>query len=143
MSYQVLYTILPDLLDGNPFSESLDLQVAGESARVLGSGGLQVPAEMQHLVEVLTNAWRLLSDCQLHPEISSQLVGYLFFFINASLFNSLMERGTSVSVPRVYLLAGTQTDRLFTVTTLLPSGSQETWQWLQNLFLSIVPNSED
>uniref|UniRef100_A0A3Q3W3Z8 Uncharacterized protein n=1 Tax=Mola mola TaxID=94237 RepID=A0A3Q3W3Z8_MOLML len=43
---------------------------------------------------ILTNTWTLLSDCQLHPEISSQLVGYLFFFINASLFNSLMERGS-------------------------------------------------
>lgn len=103
MSYQVLYPILPDLLDGNPFRESPDLQVTGESARVLGSGGLQVPAEMEHLVEVLTDAWRLLSDCQLHPEISSQLVGYLFFFINASLFNSLMERGSSASVPTEYI----------------------------------------
>lgn len=99
MSYQVLYPILPNLLDSNPFRESPDLQVTGENARVLASGGPQVPAEMQHLVEVLTETWRLLSDCQLHPEISSQLVGYLFFFINASLFNSLMERGTSVSVP--------------------------------------------
>lgn len=98
MFYQVLYPILPDLLDCNPFRESPDLQVTDESARVLGSGGLQVPCEIQHLVEVLTNTWRLLSDCQLHPEISSQLIGYLFYFINASLFNSLMERGTNASV---------------------------------------------
>lgn len=100
MSYQVLYPILPDLLDCNPFRENPGLQVTGESARVLGNGGLQVPGEIQHLVEVLTDTWRLLSDCQLHPEISSQLIGYLFYFINASLFNSLMERGTSASVPR-------------------------------------------
>ncbi|XP_070847159.1 ras-associating and dilute domain-containing protein-like, partial [Chaetodon trifascialis] len=88
---KVLYPILPDLLDCNPFRESTDLQL---TARVLGSGGLQVPREIQHLVEVLTNTWRLLSDFQLHPEISSQLIGYLFYFINASLFNSLMERGS-------------------------------------------------
>uniref|UniRef100_A0A3Q3N7Q2 Uncharacterized protein n=1 Tax=Labrus bergylta TaxID=56723 RepID=A0A3Q3N7Q2_9LABR len=44
-------------------------------------------------LEVLTETWKLLSDCQLHAEISSQLIGYLFYFINASLFNSLMERG--------------------------------------------------
>ncbi len=98
MSYQVLYPILPDLLDCNPFRKCPDLQVTVESVRVLGVVGLQVPDEMQHLVEVLTDTWSLLSDCQLHPEISSQLVGYLFYFINASLFNSLMERGTSLSV---------------------------------------------
>lgn len=47
------------------------------------------------MVEVLTESWTLLSDCQVHVEISSQLIGYLFYFINASLFNSLMERGIS------------------------------------------------
>lgn len=97
-SYQVLYPILPDLLDCNPFRESPDLQMTRGSAQVLSSVGLQVPAEIQHLVEVLTDTRRLLSDCQLHPEISSQLIGYLFYFINASLFNSLMERGNSASV---------------------------------------------
>ncbi|KAL7373148.1 hypothetical protein ABVT39_028345 [Epinephelus coioides] len=91
---KVLYPVLPGLLDCNPFRESPDLQVTGGSARVLGSSGLQVPGEIQHLVDVLTESWRLLCDCQLHPEISSQLIGYLFYFINASLFNSLMERGS-------------------------------------------------
>ncbi|XP_044034960.1 ras-associating and dilute domain-containing protein isoform X2 [Siniperca chuatsi] len=91
---KALYPILPGLLDCNPFRESAELQVIGESARVLGGGGLQVPGEIQHLVVVLTETRRLLSDCQLHPEISSQLIGYLFYFINASLFNSLMERGS-------------------------------------------------
>nr|XP_046232941.1 ras-associating and dilute domain-containing protein isoform X2 [Scatophagus argus] len=90
---KVLYPILPELLVCNPFSETSGLQVSGESAGVLGNGGLHVPGEIQHLVGVLTDTWRLLSDCQLHPEISSQLIGYLFYFINASLFNSLMERG--------------------------------------------------
>uniref|UniRef100_A0A671VJ27 Si:ch211-176g6.2 n=1 Tax=Sparus aurata TaxID=8175 RepID=A0A671VJ27_SPAAU len=77
---KVLYPILPDLLDCNPFRESPDLRMTRGS--------------IQHLVEVLTDTRRLLSDCQLHPEISSQLMGYLFYFINASLFNSLMERGS-------------------------------------------------
>lgn len=93
-SHKVLYPVLPGLLDCDPFRESPDLQVPGESAPVLGSGALQVPGEIQHLVDVLSDTWRLLCDCQLHPEISSQLIGYLFYFINASLFNSLMERGT-------------------------------------------------
>uniref|UniRef100_A0A671VJ33 Si:ch211-176g6.2 n=1 Tax=Sparus aurata TaxID=8175 RepID=A0A671VJ33_SPAAU len=91
---KVLYPILPDLLDCNPFRESPDLRMTRGSAQVLSSVGLQVPVEIQHLVEVLTDTRRLLSDCQLHPEISSQLMGYLFYFINASLFNSLMERGS-------------------------------------------------
>ncbi|XP_039991396.1 ras-associating and dilute domain-containing protein [Xiphias gladius] len=86
---KVLYPILPGLLDCNPFRES-----PGESARVLGSSGLQVPGEIQQVVEVLNEAWILFSDCQLHPEISSQLIGYLFYFVNASLVNSLMERGS-------------------------------------------------
>uniref|UniRef100_A0A3P9B9I2 Dilute domain-containing protein n=1 Tax=Maylandia zebra TaxID=106582 RepID=A0A3P9B9I2_9CICH len=55
---------------------------------------LQVPGEIQQVVEVLTECLTLVSDCQVHPEISSQLISYLFYFINASLFNSLMERGT-------------------------------------------------
>uniref|UniRef100_A0A3B4UA66 Ras-associating and dilute domain-containing protein-like n=1 Tax=Seriola dumerili TaxID=41447 RepID=A0A3B4UA66_SERDU len=80
---KVLYPILPGLLDCNPFRES-----PGES-----SSGPQVPAEIQQVVEVLNETWVLLSDCQLHPEISSQLIGYVFYFINASLVNSLMERG--------------------------------------------------
>ncbi|XP_042363905.1 ras-associating and dilute domain-containing protein-like [Plectropomus leopardus] len=91
---KVLYPVLPGLLDCNPFRESPDLQVTGDSARVVGGGGLQVPGEIQHLVDVLSESWRLLCDCQLHPEISSQLIGYLFYFINASLFNLLMERGS-------------------------------------------------
>uniref|UniRef100_A0A3B5B9K1 Ras-associating and dilute domain-containing protein-like n=1 Tax=Stegastes partitus TaxID=144197 RepID=A0A3B5B9K1_9TELE len=73
---KVLYPILPGLLDCNPFRGSHE-----------GAGESQV-------VEVLTESWTLLSDCQLHPEVSSQLIGYLFYFINASLFNSLMERGS-------------------------------------------------
>ena len=99
LSYQVLYPILPGLLDCNPFRENPDRQGNGESARVLGTSGLQVPGEIQQVVEVLNEAWILLSDCQLHPEISSQLVGYLFYFINASLVNSLMERGTGAREP--------------------------------------------
>ncbi|XP_034564590.1 ras-associating and dilute domain-containing protein-like [Notolabrus celidotus] len=91
---KVLYPILPGLLDCNPFRGTSVLEVSVDSAQVFGKGGLQVPGEIQQLVEVLTETWKLLSDCQLHAEISSQLIGYLFYFINASLFNSLMERGS-------------------------------------------------
>ncbi|KAM8837698.1 ras-associating and dilute domain-containing protein-like isoform 2-T2 [Spinachia spinachia] len=91
---KVLYPVLPALLDSNPFRQSADMLAPARIAQVPGSGGLQVPGEIQHLADVLTETWRLLRDCQLHPEISSQLVGYLFYFINASLFNLLMERGS-------------------------------------------------
>ncbi|XP_032431065.1 ras-associating and dilute domain-containing protein [Xiphophorus hellerii] len=84
-----LYTVLPSLLDCNPFRES-----AGDCGRGLGGGGMHVPVEISQVVEVLNESWRLLLDCQVHPEVSSQLIGYLFYFINASLFNSLMERGS-------------------------------------------------
>uniref|UniRef100_A0A3Q3JH48 Uncharacterized protein n=1 Tax=Monopterus albus TaxID=43700 RepID=A0A3Q3JH48_MONAL len=90
---KVLHPILPSFLDCCPFRESPDPPTTGMSAQVIGSRGLGVPGEIQQAVEVLTETWRLLSDCQLHPEISSQLIGYLFYFINASLFNLLMERG--------------------------------------------------
>uniref|UniRef100_A0A3P9B9M0 Ras-associating and dilute domain-containing protein n=1 Tax=Maylandia zebra TaxID=106582 RepID=A0A3P9B9M0_9CICH len=75
---KVLYPLLPGLLDCNPFRENSDLSTASES----------------QVVEVLTECLTLVSDCQVHPEISSQLISYLFYFINASLFNSLMERGS-------------------------------------------------
>lgn len=93
LSHQILYPVLPALLDSNPFRESPDLVATAGIVQVPGSG-LRVPGEIQHLADVLTETWRLLRDCQLPPEISSQLVGYLFYFINASLFNLLMERGT-------------------------------------------------
>ncbi|KAM4623638.1 ras-associating and dilute domain-containing protein-like [Polymixia lowei] len=89
---KVLYPILPGVLDRNPFRESADTETPGRSARVPGSRGL--PGEMGQVLEVLTETGRLLSESQVHPEISSQLLTYLFYFINASLFNSLMERGS-------------------------------------------------
>lgn len=35
----------------------------------------------------------LTRECELHPDLVSQTFGYLFFFSNASLFNTLMEKG--------------------------------------------------
>uniref|UniRef100_A0A673ANK4 Si:ch211-176g6.2 n=1 Tax=Sphaeramia orbicularis TaxID=375764 RepID=A0A673ANK4_9TELE len=76
---KALYPTLPGLLDCNLFRENPELEL---------SGGIK------QMVEVLTETWRLLLDSQLHPEISSQLIAYLFYFINASLFNLLMDRGS-------------------------------------------------
>ncbi|XP_076024045.1 ras-associating and dilute domain-containing protein-like [Genypterus blacodes] len=69
---KVLFPILPGLLDCDPVQECQGPQV----------------------VEVMTRARLLLLSCQLHPEVTAQLIGFLFYFINASLFNRLMERGS-------------------------------------------------
>ncbi|XP_041829032.1 RA_Radil_like and Myo5p-like_CBD_Rasip1 domain-containing protein [Melanotaenia boesemani] len=74
-----MYSALSGLLDGNPFSEN---------------GQLRVPDGLSGILEVLKEALKLLTAFQVHPDISLQLCAYLFFFINASLFNALMERGS-------------------------------------------------
>lgn len=76
-----MYAALPGLLDGNPFSDT---------------GQLKVPEGLRHVLDVLKEALKLLTAFQVHPDISLQLCAYLFFFINASLFNALMERGSVV-----------------------------------------------
>lgn len=73
-----MYSALPALLDGNPFKEN---------------GQLQVPDRVSVVLEVLMETLGLLKDFLVHPDISRQLCAYLFYFINASLFNALMERG--------------------------------------------------
>ncbi|XP_033827312.1 ras-associating and dilute domain-containing protein-like [Periophthalmus magnuspinnatus] len=76
-----MYSALPGLLEGNPFSDT---------------GQLKVPEGLGHVLDVLKEALKLLTAFQVHPDISLQLCAYLFFFINASLFNALMERGSEV-----------------------------------------------
>lgn len=73
-----MYPALPGLLDGNPFSES---------------GQLRPPDGLSGVLDVLKETLNLLQAFQVHPDISLQLCAYLLFFINASLFNALMERG--------------------------------------------------
>uniref|UniRef100_A0A671RET7 Ras-associating and dilute domain-containing protein-like n=1 Tax=Sinocyclocheilus anshuiensis TaxID=1608454 RepID=A0A671RET7_9TELE len=74
-----MYAVLPGLLDSNPFSES---------------GQLRMPAGVSQILDVLKEALHVLNTFQVHSEITSQLLTYLFFFTNASLFNTLMERGS-------------------------------------------------
>lgn len=76
----MLYPLLPGFLDSNPFSES---------------GQLQVPEDVRRVLDICTQTLQLLRGFQVHPEILTQLFAYLFFFINALLFNLLMERGES------------------------------------------------
>lgn len=74
-----MYSSLPGVLEGNPFTES---------------NQLRVPDGLSSILEVLKEALNLLTVYQVHPDISLQLCAYLFFFINASLFNTLMEKGS-------------------------------------------------
>lgn len=78
---KTMYSALPGLLEGNPFSDT---------------GQLKMPEGLRHVLDVLKEALKLLTAFQVHPDISLQLCAYLFFFINASLFNALMERGSIV-----------------------------------------------
>ncbi|KAI7797223.1 putative ras-associating and dilute domain-containing protein-like [Triplophysa rosa] len=76
---KMLYPVLPGILDSNPFSEC---------------GQLQVSKEVRRVLDICTKTLQLVRGFQVHPEITSQLFAYLFFFINALLFNLLMERGS-------------------------------------------------
>lgn len=73
-----MYPALPGLLEGNPFSEG---------------GQLRLPDGLGSILEVLKETLKLSKAFQVHPDVSLQLCAYLFFFINASMFNALMERG--------------------------------------------------
>ncbi|XP_072523171.1 ras-associating and dilute domain-containing protein isoform X2 [Salminus brasiliensis] len=76
---KLLYPVLPGLLDSNPFSEN---------------GQVRVPEAVGSVLAIFTKTLNLVKDFHVHPEISLQLFTYLFFFINAFLFNLLMERGS-------------------------------------------------
>lgn len=73
-----MYPALPGLLEDNPFSEG---------------GGLRLPEGLGRVLEVLKGALELAQAFQVHPQVRLQLCAFLFFFINASMFNALMERG--------------------------------------------------
>ncbi|KAF7705064.1 hypothetical protein HF521_020350 [Silurus meridionalis] len=80
--HELLYPVLPSLLDTNPFS---------------GNGQVQISNEVAGVLDIFTKTLNLMKDYRVHPEISRQLFTYLFFFINAFLFNLLMERGSGGS----------------------------------------------
>lgn len=83
-SPQVLYSSLPAILDANPFqSEDGD---EDEEA-------MSTPPGVSFVIEIFRKMLNLVQASMVHPQIVTQLFEYLFFFTNASLFNSLMERG--------------------------------------------------
>uniref|UniRef100_A0A8C7M4R8 Ras interacting protein 1 n=1 Tax=Oncorhynchus mykiss TaxID=8022 RepID=A0A8C7M4R8_ONCMY len=99
---KTLYSLLPALLDNNPFS-SLEKEKERDEGREMdgheGGGGAgegedvsSLPPTVAGLVEVYRCSLMLSREACLSPPLTSQTFGYLFFFTNTSLLNTLLER---------------------------------------------------
>ncbi|XP_065500760.1 ras-associating and dilute domain-containing protein [Caloenas nicobarica] len=82
-----LYVSLPALLECNPFQSE-----CRESWRAS-----PLPEELRRVVLIYQAALDLLRQYEVHPEITSQMFAYLFFFSNTLLFNQLLDKGSSLS----------------------------------------------
>uniref|UniRef100_A0A8C5FAR5 Ras interacting protein 1 n=1 Tax=Gadus morhua TaxID=8049 RepID=A0A8C5FAR5_GADMO len=99
---KTLYSLLPALLDTNPFSreekdKERDGARAAESGDPAGGEGevddvSALPPTVAGLVEVYRCSLTLSREACLSPPLTSQTFGYLFFFTNTSLLNTLLER---------------------------------------------------
>ncbi|XP_051720417.1 ras-interacting protein 1 [Ctenopharyngodon idella] len=105
---KTLYSLLPALLDTNPFSsEEKKKGKAGAKDRA-GSEGegdeeedvSTLPPTVAGLVEVYRCSLQLSREACLSPPLTSQTFGYLFFFTNTSLLNTLLERDSLFSWSR-------------------------------------------
>uniref|UniRef100_A0A8C5UF52 Dilute domain-containing protein n=1 Tax=Malurus cyaneus samueli TaxID=2593467 RepID=A0A8C5UF52_9PASS len=81
-----LYVSLPALLECNPFQSE-----CRESWR----GTPPLPEELRRVVLIYQAVLDLLHQYEVHPEITSQMFAYLFFFSNTLLFNQLLDKGQS------------------------------------------------
>lgn len=70
------------ILDTNPFQ--CDDDDTEEDKR---------PQEIDVVINIFDQTHKVLTKYHVHNDIIHQLFAYLFFFTNASLFNTLMERG--------------------------------------------------
>lgn len=86
LSLQCLYVSLPALLECNPFQNE-----CRESWRT----SPPLPEELRRVVLIYQAALDLLRQYEVHPEITSQMFAYLFFFSNTLLFNQLLDKGQS------------------------------------------------
>lgn len=86
LSLQCLYVSLPALLECNPFQSE-----CRESWR----GTPPQPEELRRVVLIYQAVLDLLHQYEVHPEITSQMFAYLFFFSNTLLFNQLLDKGQS------------------------------------------------
>ncbi|NXU44675.1 RADIL protein, partial [Drymodes brunneopygia] len=82
-----LYVSLPAVLECNPFQSE-----CRESWR----GSPPLPEELRRVVLIYQAVLDLLHQYEVHPEITSQMFAYLFFFSNTLLFNQLLEKGSSL-----------------------------------------------
>ncbi|XP_032897017.1 ras-associating and dilute domain-containing protein isoform X2 [Amblyraja radiata] len=80
-----LYVALPAFLDCNPFQTE-----RGHSWMNVSP----VPEAVRNIMQIYKTTLDLLHQYEIHPEITTQMFAYLFFFSNASLFNLLMDRGS-------------------------------------------------
>ncbi|NXJ43992.1 RADIL protein, partial [Ciconia maguari] len=83
-----LYVSLPALLECNPFQND-----GRESWRA----SPPLPEELRRVVLIYQAVLDLLRQYEVHPEITSQMFAYLFFFSNTLLFNQLLDKGSSLS----------------------------------------------
>ncbi|NXG77023.1 RADIL protein, partial [Baryphthengus martii] len=83
-----LYVSLPALLECNPFQNE-----CRESWRP----SPPLPEELRRVVLIYQAVLDLLRQYEVHPEITSQMFAYLFFFSNTLLFNQLLDKGSSLS----------------------------------------------
>lgn len=104
---QTLYSLLPTLLDTNPFSSEEKEKEKGGARDGTNGGGdegheegdvTSLPPTVAGLVEVYRCSLELSREACLSPPLTSQTFGYLFFFTNTSLLNTLLERGSIVGV---------------------------------------------
>uniref|UniRef100_A0A8C3JMG5 Ras-associating and dilute domain-containing protein n=1 Tax=Calidris pygmaea TaxID=425635 RepID=A0A8C3JMG5_9CHAR len=82
-----LYVSLPALLECNPFQNE-----CRESWRA----SPPLPEELRRVVLIYQATLDLLRQYEVHPEITSQMFAYLFFFSNTLLFNQLLDKGSSL-----------------------------------------------
>ncbi|XP_067878089.1 ras-interacting protein 1 isoform X2 [Heterodontus francisci] len=86
---KTLYSALPGLLDTNPFASNTN------PADVQDLSGM--PEGVRDILAIYQTTYDLSQQYLVHPDLVSQMFGYLFFFSNASVFNTLMERGDGAS----------------------------------------------
>ncbi|NXP89796.1 RADIL protein, partial [Passerina amoena] len=82
-----LYVSLPALLECNPFQSE---------CREGWRGTPPLPEELRRVVLIYQAVLDLLHQYEVHPEITSQMFAYLFFFSNTLLFNQLLDKGSSL-----------------------------------------------
>ncbi|XP_036993825.2 ras-associating and dilute domain-containing protein isoform X1 [Artibeus jamaicensis] len=83
-----LYVCLPALLECPPFQTE---------PRESWCAAPRLPEELRRVVSVYQGTLDLLRQSQVHPEVASQVLAYLFFFSSTLLFNQLLDKGPSLS----------------------------------------------